>query len=315
MKRILIVYFSQSGQLRRVVDSVSAPLLANAALQVTLGELRPRTPYPFPWPFFRFFDQFPETVQLQPPEIEALPIGDDEHFDLVVLAYTVWFLSPSPPVTAFLKSAQGRRILRDTPVVTLIACRNMWLMAQEQVRVMLDEAGARLSDNIVLTDAGSSLATFVTTPRWMMTGRKDSFLGLPAPGLQSAQIRQARRFGQALATALSEGRLDGRAPVLQGLQAAVVDDRLIASERIGHRSFRIWSRILRALGGPGSQPRQAGLFVYVVFLVSLIVTVVPLTMGLRVLLRPLLSRRLQRERAYYELPSGSGSEHMAGLAE
>ena len=51
----------------------------------------------------------------------------DEQFDLVILAYQVWYLAPSGPITAFLKSEAGRRLLHGRPVVTVIACRNMWL--------------------------------------------------------------------------------------------------------------------------------------------------------------------------------------------
>ena len=69
--------------------------------------LRPRKPYPFPWPILRFFDTFPETIHLDPPELEpfALPPG---RFDLVILGYQVWFLSPSGPTAAFLKDAGAK---------------------------------------------------------------------------------------------------------------------------------------------------------------------------------------------------------------
>src|SRR3546814_5769854 len=66
MKRVLVVYFSQTGQLRRVAESLCAPLTA-AGVEVDWCALQPRQPYPFPWPFFRFFDQFPETVRSEEP--------------------------------------------------------------------------------------------------------------------------------------------------------------------------------------------------------------------------------------------------------
>src|SRR5204863_9194288 len=140
------------------------------------------TPYPFPWPLLRFFDAMPEAVLLDPPPLEPLAVRPDEHFDLVVLAYQVWFLSPSGPVTAFLKSESGKRLLRGRPVVTVIACRNMWLIAQETVKRLIHEAGGRLVDNVVFTDQGGTLATFITTPRWLLTGRRNAFWGLPAAG-------------------------------------------------------------------------------------------------------------------------------------
>lgn len=315
MKRVLVVYFSQTGQLQRVAASVCAPLSADGDISVDWRALKPLQPYPFPWPFFAFFDQFPEAVHLQPPAIAPLDFADDARYDLVILAYTVWFLSPAPPVTAFLKSAQGRALLRDTPVVTLIACRNMWLLAQEEVKQLLADAGARLSDNIVLTDRGGSLGSFITTPRWMLTGKTDPLWGLPPPGIREDDIREAARFGRALASALRDDRLDGRAPVLEGLKAATADDRLIASERIGRRSFWIWGRLVRACGAQGAPARRIVLAIYAVFLVAMIVTIVPLSMALRTLLHPLFARRLALLRTQFERPSGSATARLAEFRE
>src|SRR3546814_765217 len=198
MKRVLVVYFSQTGQLRRVAESLCAPLTA-AGVEVEWCALQPRQPYPFPWPFFRFFDQFPETVHLDSPTLQPLGIDVARRYDLVVLAYTVWFLSPAPPIAAFLKSAEARQLLLNRPVVTLIACRNMWLLAQEIVKDLLEQAGAKLCDNIVLTDCGSALATFITTPRWMLTGRQNAFWRVfPRAGLDESPIAGAPRFGDAI---------------------------------------------------------------------------------------------------------------------
>lgn len=310
MKRILVVYFSQTGQLQRVAESLCAPLAADKDVRLTWLPLAPVKPYPFPWPFLEFFDQFPEAVQGIAPAIQPLDVAEAAEFDLIILAYTVWYLSPAPPVAAFVKSELGRRLLKNRPVVTVIACRNMWLQAHEVMRGWLAEAGARHCDNVVLTDRGSALATFITTPRWMLTGRRDPLWGFPAAGLTDADITATSRFGKALLSALREGRADGR-PLLSGLGAASADERLIASERIGRRSFMIWSRLVRLAGPQGAPARKAVLAGYVVFLVAMILTVVPVTMALRALLRPLLAKPLARLKAQYEQPSGSGTERMA----
>lgn len=283
MKRVLVVYYSQTGQLQRLAASVCAPL-AGAGVELDECELRPDRPYPFPWPFWRFFDQFPETVHLDAPALQPLGIAAGRRYDLIVLAYTVWYLSPAPPVTAFVTSAQGRALLRDTPVVTLIGCRNMWMLAQQTMRALLDAAGARFVDHIALTDPGPSLATFVTTPRWMLSGRREAFWGVfPRAGLSEAQIADAARFGHALRQALLEDRLLAEPSPLAGLNAAVPDLRLLPSEKIGRRSFQIWGAMIRALGPQGAWQRRPLLAIYALFLVLMIVTVVPVTMLLRAL--------------------------------
>ncbi|MBA1145573.1 dialkylresorcinol condensing enzyme [Ectothiorhodospiraceae bacterium WFHF3C12] len=306
MKRVLVVYFSQTGQLASIARTLSEPLASAADCEVEYEALTPRKPYPFPWPVFDFLDAFPETVALEPPEIEPLRADPDQRYDLIILAYTVWFLSPAPPITAFLKSGSGRALLSNTPVVTVVGCRNMWLQAQEDMKALLAEAGARHVDHVALTDRGSSLKTLITTPRWMLTGRRDPFWGVfPRAGIDAADIRDSARFGNALLRALRAGTIDSGEPTLRGLGAAPVDDRLIDSERIGKRSFTIWSKLLRRVGPPGTAARRAVLGIYLVFLVTMIATVVPITMTLRALLRPLRQRKISAQKAYFEQPSGS----------
>lgn len=311
MKKVLVVYYSQSGQLERVVKTITSPLAAaeDVALQIEL--LQPATEYPYPWPALQFLDAFPESVRLDPPPLKPPAIADNARYDLVIVAYTVWYLAPAPPVVAFLRSEIGRSVLKDTPVITVIACRNMWHLAQEKMKTLLQQAEARLSDNVVLVDQGSSLATFVTTPRWMLTGRRDRLWGMfPPAGISEQEIAASARFGQAILEALRSGVLDGSKPVLTGLRAVRADVRLIPGEKIATRSFLIWSRLVRLMGPPGSAARRPVLAIYMVFLITMIATVVPLSMALRSLLRPLLAGRMAAQRAYFEEPSGSGDQRM-----
>jgi hypothetical protein len=304
MKRVLVVHFSQTGQLARVVRKLVSPLAAAADVELVEEVLRPREPYPFPWPFWRFLDVMPEAVLLEPPALEPLSVRADEQFDLIVLAYQVWYLAPSGPIAAFLKSQAGRQLLRGRPVVTAIACRNMWLMAQEVVKRLIQEADGQLRDNVVFTDQGSALATFITTPRWLLTGRRDAFWSLPAAGVAEEEIAIADRFGRALLNALRADRERENVPMLAGLGAACVDSQLIFSEHAGRRAFSAWSRMIRLGGPPGSLGRLPLLALFCVYLVAMIITTVPASLLLQRLMRPLFAERLELQRAYYELPSG-----------
>ena len=282
-----------------------APLLEPRDLQVTVETLRPTAPYPFPWPFFRFFDTFPEAVYLDPPAMEPLAVEPARRFDLVILAYQVWFLSPSLPVTGFLKSAAAKSLLRDTPVVAVIACRDMWLMAQEQVKALLTGCGARLVGNIALVDEAGSIGSFFATPAWVLSGdRGPHLLGLiPRAGVKPEQITAARRFGERIVQVLHRsGAVDES--LLRGLGAARVNEKLIASERTARRSFQIWGALLRALGRQGSLVRKPVLCVYILFLVTLILTFVPLSMIVKALLAPLMRARIAEQKAYFGQPSG-----------
>lgn len=256
--------------------------------------------------FHGLFSEFPESVYLDPPPLQPLSVDKNEAYDLIILAYQVWFLSPSLPITSFMQSEEGKQLLAGKPVVTVIACRNMWLMAQEKMKELITLAGARLLDNVALVDQGSSLATFITTPRWMLTGNRGSGQGLfPKAGINEEQISQATRFGDALMTALDHDDEQGDKPLLQGLGAVEVNTRLIPSEKIANRSFMIWGKLLRAIGPPGSMARRPVLIIYLIFLITLIVTIVPLTMLLRTLLRPFMKHKIAQQKHYFEQPSGS----------
>ena len=314
VKRVLVLAYSQSGQLARVIERILAPLRQDARIAIHVEVLRPVKPYPFPWSFFAFLDAFPESAHLIAPQLERLSLRGDEEFDLVILPYQVWFLAPSLPVVAFLKHPLAKKLLADKPVVTVIACRNMWILAQEKMKTMLATCGARLIDNVVLTDPSPTLVSVITTPYWLLTGRQQAFMGLPAAGIPASEITHARRFGLALRDALSNDAERGDAPLLNGLRACDTDPNLYLSERAGTRSFYLWGKLLRAVGKPGQLRRRPFLLAYVIFLVLLIVTVVPLSLTLQTLLRPLLSRRLTALKKRFDAPSGSGDERI-GLYE
>lgn len=308
-KRVLVLRYSQTGQLDAVTDRLIAPLKADPGIAVHEERLQPQQAFPYPWPFLAFFDAFPESAHLRPGPLQPLTLTGDERFDLVILPWQVWFLAPSQPVAAFLRHPVAAHVLRGAPVVSVIACRNMWMLAFDKLRGLLDDCGARLIDNVVLTDPGPTWATFITTPRWLLTGRKGGFWGMPEAGLSAAQIAGCARFGQALRDALARGEAGGAGPLLQGLGAVRADARLYISEKAGTRSFHLWGKLIMAAGGaPGSARRRPLLLLYVLFLVALILTVVPVSLTLQALARPWCRGWLHRIRTQYELPSGSATD-------
>lgn len=278
-------------------------------MEVHVETLRPRQPFDFPWNLWRFFDTFPECALLVGPELAPLTLTGEEHFDLVILPYQVWFLAPSLPVTAFLQHPVAQSVLQNTPVVTVIGCRNMWMMAQEKMKQLLSDCGARLIDNVVLTDASPTLVTLVTTPWWLLTGRR-RLRGLPPAGIDDTDVDRSERFGLALRDALHVGAERTPGPLLHGLQACTANPRLLVSERAGTRSFFLWGKLLRAAGAPGTPLRRILVLLYIVFLIVLILTVVPLSLTMQALLRPFISARLDAAKQHFEWPSGSGNARM-----
>ena len=306
MKRILVLYYTQTGQLGDIMNAIVAPLRASSECQVTVLPLKPTKPYAFPWSFWTFFNTFPESIYDDPVPNEPLPLPDDAEFDLVILGYQVWFLSPSLPTTAFLQSEQARRLLRGKPVITVIGCRNMWLMAQERVKAHLQRLGAHLLDNVALTDRTHGAKTVITTPWWLLSGNKGPYLGglLPRAGVWQSDIDAATRFGKVIADEFPQRDVGDQRPLLWGTGAVVIHPGLISSEQVVQRSFRLWGKLLRACGKPGTPLRRLVLVLYVVFLVAMLLTAVPVVFVLKTLLSPLTRKRIAQQRVYFAAPSG-----------
>jgi len=310
MKRVLVLYYSQTGQLSDVVKNFTDPLVESEEIDIVYQNILPKKAYPFPWGKLEFFDIFPESVYMEGCELKEFEnFHENDDFDLVILAYTVWFLSPSLPISGFLNS-KYTKVLKDKPVVTLIACRNMWIMAQEKIKLKLDSLGARLIDNVVLIDQGGNVATFITTPRWMWTGNKDSILGLPEAGINPKDIKKASRFGFALKDALVFDLEKEDKPLLWGLNAVRVDNKLVGTEKIAHKSFLIWGKLIKKFGSTGDTARIPILILYFIFLLTLILTVVPINMLIKPIIRKLNQKKVESECMHFEKPSGAGDERL-----
>lgn len=309
-KNILVVSYSQTGQLNNLVKEFVYPLESeDTTIQITYKNIEPVTKYPFPWDMMTFMDTFPESVHLSGCEIKDFG-DDDTEYDLVILAYQVWFLSPSIPITAFLQSKYAKEKLHNKPVITLIGCRNMWIMAQEKVKKLLNIIGAKLIDNVVLIDRGDSLETFITTPRWMLTGKTDSLWGMSEAGIDPQKIKDSKRFGKALVAALKVNKEKESTSLLQGLKAVEVDSKLIRSEKIATKSFHIWGSLIQKLGKPGDIKRKPVVILYLIFLLFIIVTVVPINMIVQSILRKTNKEKVLEEKEKYEQPSGNSNERM-----
>src|SRR4029077_7788313 len=111
--------------------------LASAGVDVVCEDIHPCASYPYPWrSVVRFFDALPDAILGCPAEIEPLRFDPLERFDLAILAYPVWFLSPATPVQGFFRSPYARG-LRDTDVITISVSRAMWQRASMTMKRLL----------------------------------------------------------------------------------------------------------------------------------------------------------------------------------
>jgi hypothetical protein len=296
-QKILVIYYSQTGQLKRIADVIVAPLQQQA--DIVYEEIIPVQPFPFPWSKKDFFDTMPETVLGRPCAIQPLKVDLNTRFDLVILAFQPWFLSLSQPVAAFLQSEDAARLLKGTNVITLIGARNMWLNAQETVKNHLYKIGAHLVGNIALVDTAPNLVSVMTIVRWQFKGKKEATRLLPPAGVQEKDIKAAARFATPIGKALQEGSYDQVHEQLLELDAVTLKPNLVLLENRGIRAFRFWSGFISAKGGPGAPERQPRLAMFRSMLLLGILALSPLTAVVSAITLMVKRNKLRKEVVYY----------------
>ncbi len=294
--KILVIYSSQSGQLRRILDHIVMDIKDLAI--VDYQEIKLVKPFPFPWTAPTFFDAMPECVLGVPSALEPMP-GMSTDYDLVVLGYQPWFLSPSNPTISFLKS-EWAQVLKDKPVVTVVGCRNMWLNAQERVKEELARLGARLTGHIVLEDRHSNLVALLTIIRWMFKGQKEASGWLPAAGVSDQEIEAAQRFGRPIYEYIEGNKEEQLQPQLLELGGIKLRPNLIVMEKRGVSQFPKWARKARALGGPGSEARKPVIKKFQRLLIVAIFVLSPITTLIGAIQTALNKKALLREVDYFK---------------
>jgi len=245
MKSILIVYYTQTGQLRQIIDSLVQPLSGNPQFSIDYLELSPQTAFPFPWTRMEFLNAFPESVMEVPVRLKPFDIKEQMKYDLVILAFQPWYLSPSLPISTFLNSPAAAKVLQGTNVLTLIGSRNMWIGAFKIVKEKVEGLGGRICGNIALIDRAPNLVSVVTIVYWMFTGKKDNYLGIfPKPGVSDEDIASSARFGAAIGPALLEDKLDRLEEDLNRLGAYEINSSLTRLETRARKVFTLWAKLI-----------------------------------------------------------------------
>lgn len=296
MKKILVVNYSQSGQLNEIIDQFLIPFDADAIERL---QIQPATPFVFPWTTDEFFDKMPECVQedvipLQPVQFSA------QRYDLIVIGYQPWFLSPSLPITALLKMPAFQDRLRETPVVTVIGGRNMWLNSQESVKKLLKDAGGKLVGNIPLMDRTSNLISAVTILHWMLTGQKDKKWGIfPMPGVSQEDIASASGFGAIVKNAFDKGEFAGLQQQILATGRIEIPTDILFIEQRAKKLFRIWAHLIKTKGTtPAKRKRLVGFFKYYLLIALFMVAPLLLTVY-NLLIAPFTGNAIKKKKEYF----------------
>jgi hypothetical protein len=293
-KKVLAIYYTQSGQMGEIIDTFTAPLAA-AGASVEKAQIRLVNNYDFPWTGQRFFSVMPSCVLGIPEPIEPLDLKETK-YDLVILGYQPWFLSPSIPSNSLLLSEAFKAIINDTPVITISAGRNMWINSYVRVRNMIKDAGAKLVGNIALLDKHPNPVSFVTIFYWMLTGKKERYLNIfPKPGVSEKDIAATAEYGQTVAKHLENSEWNTLQDELIEQKAVEISYKLMFIEARAKPIFAVWAKFIAKR--KNRTPWLAA-FKYYLFIALFLGAPVLLTLD-AVFLKPFSSKRIKRNRLKY----------------
>lgn len=242
-KKVLAIYYSQSGQLGEIIDNLTAPLI-DANIEIEKVRVRMANDYPFPWTADRFFSVMPDCQLDVPAEVAPYQLKE-ERYDLVILGYQAWFLSPSIPFNSLMQTPQLKAVLKDTPVVTVTGARNMWLNAFVRVKKLIKAVGANHVGNIALVDTHANPVSFITIFHWMLHGKKDRYLNIfPPPGVQEADIKHTVVFGNAILPHLQNNSWETLQDDLVKEGAVKLNYNLMVIEGTAGKIFAFWARLI-----------------------------------------------------------------------
>ncbi|PLX22540.1 MAG: dialkylresorcinol condensing enzyme DarA [Marinilabiliales bacterium] len=300
MSKILFLYYSQSGQLTEIVKNFAKPFEKSGDYSITYASIEPVKDYPFPWTGASFFDAFPESVERIPCEIKPLDLGDED-FDLIVFAYSVWYMSPCIPCNSFLLSDQAKRIFKDKPVITLLGVRNMWIVAQEYVKSKIIENGGKLIGNIVLRDRAENLTGIITISYFLFSGSKGRFAWFfPKAGISQKDIDGVTKYSDLVKNHFEKGNLDSLQKELVSEKAVKINPYLVSTEKTAYnRVFLKWSAFMLKKGGPGNPARKGRVRAFAFYFTFAILLIAPIKYIFFLIFAPFRFKKIKEEIRYY----------------
>lgn len=299
MKKVLVIYFTQSGQLNRAVKATLAPFQNN--VEVHYEQIKPLHPFPFPWSYMQFFDAFPESVNGIPCKLHPSSIDFSINYDLIIVAYQPWFLSVSIPVNSFLQTEEAKQLIKNKKVITIIACRNMWLTAQEKMKSKLKSLGADLVGNITYVDKAGNLTSLITVLAFALGGVQHKLWGIfPKYGVSDKELTErAPILGEIVLSHLKTGDYSSLQVELVNSGAINIKPNLMLMEGRGKVLFPLYANYISKKGTSGTSERRTRVRIFGIVLPTAILILSPVITIISRLAPLIFYKKFKKEMGYY----------------
>lgn len=211
MAQVLVISYSFTGQTGRIVEEVSRSL-EKGGHTVSRAPLRLVHSYPFPAPPSMLLQLLQQSLRGQWPVEPLEPLDADLSlpYDLVIIGYQPWYMTPSVPVHSFLKS-DAARVLRGKPVVGLVSCRAEFRRACGLFQKGVEAVGGQVVEQRVWVDQDARPTNLLSLVHMLKNGHDPEggpLKRLLKPfGVGPAGLARAQSYGEALSTRLKLGPL------------------------------------------------------------------------------------------------------------
>jgi hypothetical protein len=294
MKKVVVFYYTQSGQALQIAQSICKPL-EGAGNVVIYKAIEPENPFPFPWTCWSFFETFPESrLSIPTGKLKEIDFSDVNDADLVIISGQSWYLSPSLPLLAFFQDEKAKAYLKGKTIVNVSGCRNMWVMAQRKIRNYIYQADGRYAGHIVLQDKAPNLISVFTIIRWLFYDKKEASRCLPAAGVSDDDIKDASRFGVIVNETLAGGNWNDLQNRLMCEKAVEYKAGIVFMEKMGHRIFGIWANFIRKKGGYMDKKRALRIKLFCCYLFFVLYVASPIGLLVFYLTYPLRIKSIKK---------------------
>jgi hypothetical protein len=187
MKKILAIYYSQTGQLKKLLTN----FLSGYKDKVTFSEIK-TSQYGFPLTWNSMFEMFPESVLQIPCKISYnIPI---DNYDTIIIGFQTWFLHLSLPILTFSQTNDFLSAVKGKNVYLFMDCRNSWRTPMKLMKEKVNNAGGYVIGEYVYGSISGNFIGSISILHWFFTGVK-KMLFFSEPGVPENEIKMAMHYG------------------------------------------------------------------------------------------------------------------------
>lgn len=207
--RVLLLYYSYTGQARKVLDAAGEVFrergceVHTAPIEFTDPRYAPRfSRFPMNHMWRDFFGMLPAQTMKATGEIRTPDEVRRSDYDLICIGSPTWWRDVSMPLRSFLKSGEARPLLQGKPFAVFVVCRRYWKENLNAVRKLAEKAGGRYEGGIHFSYPGDQLRSMLSLTSYLGSGEyRDKYLGvrIPTTNISEAQLEETRRFAAGLA--------------------------------------------------------------------------------------------------------------------